>query len=244
MTTLRLLAAVALMACTSPAFAAFVVIDSFNNPNPGQFYIVPAGGVPAVFSHATEAATRNTTLIVDVGSGSNALSGSLGFSGFFNDGVLEFDSNAFTRARAILLYDNFTGTNSNFTTTGIPKFINLNFLNMDPGINVSTNMPALDIPIDVAISTTSGTLSGTFFLGQSAVPVQYQVPIESLSGFGDLSQVLSLTITINGGIEQRQRVDYVMSGVTLETEPVPAPPAVFLGLASVPLLAWLRKRRG
>lgn len=243
MITLRLLTAAALIAFTSPAFAAFVVIDSFNNPNPGQFYIVPAIGPPAMFTHSVEAGIRNTTLQVDVGSGANALSGTIGFNSFFNDGVLEFDSNTFTQARAILNYNNFTGSNGNFTTTGIPKFINLNFLNMDPGINVSTNMPALDIPIDVAISTTAGTLSGTFFLGQSTVPVQYQVPIEALSGLGDLSQVLALTITINAGIEQRQRVDYVMTGITLQTEPVPAPPAVFLGLASVPLLAWLRKRR-
>jgi hypothetical protein len=246
MKSLRLLAfiVVSLALLAGSASAAFITIDNFSNPNPATFYqVVPPGGGPnpVVLTNATGlGSTRTATIGVDLPNpaAANNLTGFLGFeSSFFNRGVFDFDSNVFVSAHTIINYSNFTGTNGNFGIQGVPTFLYLNFLSIDAGS--STN-----IPVDVAISTTGGSLNGSFLLGQTAgVPLSYQIPLASLAGTADLTQVTGLTITLNNGPNQREAVDFVMTGVILEAIPAPLPPTALLALVGLPLLAALRKRR-
>jgi hypothetical protein len=226
--------------------AAFVIIDNFDNPTPGTFFRVnpPAGPSvnPVVLVDPTGlGSTRTATMQVDVPNplppGTTALTGTLG------DGVLDFNSNTFANARATLQYSGFTGNSANFFQGGVPTFLYLNFVSLDPGIDVGTNAPAATMPVDIAISTAGGTVSGSFLFPSTPGNVEYQIPISSLSGIADFTQVQTVTFVFNGGPNQRQRADFVVGGITYETVPVPLPPTVLLGLLGLPTIAYLRRRK-
>ncbi len=237
-----LLALVVASILTAPATAAFIVVDTFNNPNPGTFYLLATGSQMLAPQATGLGSTRTTTITVDNGVGANAVSGTVGFEPFFNAGVFDFNTNALSRASGTLHYNNFTGSAGNFFDGGIPAFLNLSFLNLDPGINISTNSPAATMPVDIAISTTSGSLNNSLLLGSSPGPISYQIPFDSFTGAGDLSQVISVTLTLNGGLNQRQASDFVLTGVIVENIAVPVPPTALLALTGLPLLARLRSR--
>lgn len=248
---LPLFALLASLVLHAHATAAFITLDNFSNPDPGTFFRVNPPGQqvnPLTISTSTGfGSTRNATFQVDfpnpLPAGANALTGTIGFESGLNDGVLDFNSNTFAQARAILNYNALSGSSANFYQGGDPTYLYFNFLSLDPGIDLSTNSPAANMPVDIAISTTGGTLTGSFLFAQTPNPVQYQIPFAALAGTGDLSQVTSYTFTFNGGPNQRQRADFVVSAITLETVPVPVPPTAFVALLGVPTLALVRRCR-
>ena len=235
----------ALVVFDSCASADFVVFDDFSNPSPGQFFVVNPPSIqinPLTMSHPTGlGGTRNTTIQVDV---PNPLPAGLNaVTGFLGGGTLDVNSSTFAQVRTILNYTSNNRTIPNFFHTGDPNYLYFSFLSLDPGIDLATNSPASTMPVDVSISTTGGTLSGSFLFAQSASPVDYRIAFADLAGVGDLSQVLSMTFQFNAGPNQRQRTDFVVDSITYETAPVPLPPTALLALAATPALVWLRQRR-
>jgi len=254
MSQLRLLMLVlgGLMLPCLGAQAAFITIDAFAQPTPTASYAIfpfgsgGSGPNPVVLNSPTGAgSTRTATITVDSPTppNINSVSGRIGFFIPINQGIFQFDSDSATKANAVLNYSNFTGSAGNFYSVAIPTYIDINFLIVDPGLDTSTNTTALNMPVDIMISTTGGTLSGNFLISSSTVPSQLQIPISSLGGIGDLSQVMNMSITFNGGPNQRQATDFVVTSVILEAYPAPVPPTALLAIAGMPVLGLLRRLR-
>jgi hypothetical protein len=233
----------ALVTCTT-ARADFIVVDTFQNPSPAASYAInPIAGPsvnPVVFNHSTGLnSNRTTTLTVNTPLPPNLLD----LQGQLGGGLLFFNSSLFARAQANLFYDNFTNGANNFLAAGTPFRMLLGFSAVEAGVDVTTNTNALDMPVDVVISTTGGSLTGNFFLTESTTPIVYALPITNFTGIADLANVISVNVNFNGGPNQRQATDFVLTSIRFETFSVPAPPAALLALAGVPVVHIVRRRR-
>jgi hypothetical protein len=221
--------------------AAFLPIDNFSNPASPTIALIGPGPNPAVLAGTTPFGfNRTSTFTVNIPAQPNPLDLIVSQGG----GAMDFNSGTFSQAQGVLRYTATSGPTMNFLVNGTPFRLLLSFANIDPGLNVQTNSTALDMPVDIAISTTAGTLSGSTTFVSSPAAVVHEIVLSNLTGFGDLSQVLNMDITFNSNLNgnQRQRVDFVLNGVQFETNVAPAPPAIFAALAGVPLLAIIRRR--
>ena len=97
--------------------------------------------------------------------------------------------------------------------------------------------PNVGFTLNLQTATGNRTTTGSFV--NSAGFVDQDVLFSSLGGIGDLSQVTGLSLTVTGQTADDFRLDKIAL-----TEPVvqqvPAPPAVFLALAALPVLGLRR----
>jgi len=233
----NLAVAVAAAAAAGSASADFV-IDTFAAPNPGVNYQITAfnsnpwdrtDAIAGGLSRATHVEVTSP-----IPPQFNAVGGTLG------GGSFSVDSNNATTAFATLTYNGFTSTTGNFSGT---NGIQIAFINLNPG-NVPSGPVAADMPVTFAIATVSGTLTYTAHVTGYGLPFTVNANYNQFSGTGDLSHVTSVKISLNTGSDSRVASDYILDEI--KTTTVPAPPAVFLAAAALPVFGvrrWFAKRK-
>ncbi|CAN5164561.1 hypothetical protein BH11PLA2_BH11PLA2_42950 [soil metagenome] len=243
MTRLRALLLITFAWATlAPLQAAFITIDNFSNPAAAQFVLIGPNPNPTTTSGSPTGlgSTRTGTFSVVSPLPANPLD----LTVQLGSGSYIHNSSNFAVTHGSLVYSAFTGGTGNFSASGIPLEFIVRFASVDPGFDLSTGLSALNMPLDVVIATSTGSLSGTFFVPSSPnIPIAYQIPFASLTAAGlvDLSQVNTVTLNFNNGVNNRQAADFAVTGFDLVTTPVP--PAVFIGLAAIPVLGLLRRFR-
>ena len=96
-----------------------------------------------------------------------------------------------------------------------------------------------NVAYSLSVQTASGTFSGSGSFANSAGFIDQDVLFSSLTGSGDLSQVTGLSLTVTGQTADDFRLDKI-SLTEPTVQQVPAPPAVFLALAALPVLGLRR----
>jgi hypothetical protein len=100
------------------------------------------------------------------------------------------------------------------------------------------------MPVTIAISTIGGTMSYTAMVTGFGLPFTVYADYAGFTGTGDLSQVTQVQVTFNDGQNSRVASDYIIDEI--KTTTVPAPPALFLIAAAVPVMGirrWMVKRK-
>ncbi|QEL14219.1 hypothetical protein [Limnoglobus roseus] len=230
------------------AIAAFVVgavgqakadfvLDDFSQPTTGTFYQITAqNGNP--FNLTTNlgtpptlgvSVTRSATVSVTTGLSPNAASGTIGAGSF------EVSTAANSTAVATLAYS-FSAP-ADFTTTGV-NALSVNFSNSDLGVPYSFR---------ITDGTNTATISGLATAG----PGTYTTSLSAFSGV-NLAAVTGFEVLLNqdpsGALASKSSADFIIGNVSVvqevpppPTNDVPAPPAVFLALAALPVLGLRRK---
>jgi hypothetical protein len=230
----------------SPRASADYILDSFNNPNPGQIYQISLlNGNPYTSPAASVSAGVSRTVQVSVSStpvNFNSVSGTIG------GGIFTMDSDNSSAAASKITYS-LTGAASNLTgATGL----SLTFNRLDAGLSGTGN--AANIPVTVSVATAGGTLTSTTTLPNSASPFTQSFDLNSFTGTGDLSRVSSITFTLNATLRangtlnttnSRTAVDFSLDEVSVKgPNPVPAPPGLLLaGVGGLALLGRARLTR-
>ncbi|MBI5396107.1 MAG: PEP-CTERM sorting domain-containing protein [Verrucomicrobia bacterium] len=213
----------AVILCSSTAFSAPLIVDSFNFGNPGIFYAgVPAA--PTTIGPVTETlltevigGTRKSTLAVNTFAG-----GVISLSTF--SGVLNHSNPAGGDSDATFLYDNFS--NIDFTQGGANTFIQAVFISTDLGT-------VLDITLDDGANSNTQSITAPAGGAQSLY-----FNLTAFSGAGvDVTSVDKVTVKISGPSALDSRLDFV------ETSPTVVPEPGTMGLMSLGLLALARRRR-
>ena len=154
------------------------------------------------------------------------------------------------------LFDSATGSNggglfrlnaesastvvANLTYTGLGsslsggQSVKLSFERWDSGNTFTT------APIRLAVNTASGTLTYDTMVSDSGTPFDLTIPVSAFAGSGDLSNVSSLSLDLNGPAGSREATDIRVTGISVQQ--VPAPAGVIGLLAAAPLLALARRR--
>lgn len=217
----------------APRASADYVLDGFDNPSPGQIYQISLLNGTGPYTSPTTAVSAGVARTVEVSVSTtpvnfNSVSGTIG------GGVFTMDSDNSSAATSRITYA-LSGSAANLTgATGVE----LGFLNLDPGTTAGGGA-ATSMPVTIEIMTATGTLTGTTLIDGSGVPFSKSIDFSSLSGTGDLSQVNSITFTMNGGSPSQKAVDFALDSITVKT--VPAPPAALL--AGFGVLALLGRAR-
>ncbi len=218
----------------APAAArADFVLDTFANPSPGQEYLVARDNAsPYTSSTTTVSAGVSRSIQVTVVSPNPPNFNSV--SGIIGNGAFTMDSANDGAVTAQISYA-LSGSAGNLAGAGA---LELAFKNVNPG-NDGTVGP----PITIDIVTATGTLTTTTTIPGSTIPYSQSFAFGSFTGTGDLSQVNTIRITINGGASPQTAVDFAMDEIRVRTA-VPAPPALVLaGIGLVGLLGRSRLRR-
>jgi hypothetical protein len=209
---------------------ADIIIDNFSAPNPAGYYQIsllngnPFNRTDAIGGGVSR--SLRVSVVSPIPAANNAVSGYIGA------GTFSMDTDNATVANSRLVY---TGLPANWT---MESGIRMSFINLNPG-NVPGGGVAPTMPVSIAIATVGGTLTYTANVAGSGLPFSVFAPMSSFSGTGNLANVTSVTVTLNNTSGARQAVDFVLDEIRTTT--VPAPPAVFLVAAAVPVLA-LRRR--
>lgn len=230
-----ILVVVAFQSLTPRASAEF--IDGFDVPNPGRIYqIALLDGNP--YNSPTDVVSPGVTRDIRVEVSSPVPPNFNSASGTIGGGTFTMDTDNASAATSTIRFT-LTGAASNLSgATGV----NLAFLNLDTG-----NGNVTPVPISVSIATATGTLTRDSAISGSTAPFTASFAIGSFSGSGDLSQVNSITIVLNGTNSQKA-VDFALDEVSLTptvVPPIPAPPGLLLAgvgvLALVGRARWTRK---
>ncbi len=213
---------------------ADILIDDYSQPTPAQGYAIGPDSNPSIFTtDLGGGTTRTVTLTVTNPAvpGTNALTGSIG------DGLFSASFNVFSSGTVSIAYSFASALNfiPNVPGGGSPG--SLQFLGAgDSGF-------AADIPVSITISTATGNLTGLTTLPLSTTFSPVDLPLAGLTGAGDLTMVNSVTLDFTAG----QAADLIFDSLNVTTpdapppSDVPAPPAVFLALAALPILGLRRK---
>lgn len=236
MSRLLLTTAAVLATLAAPSAArADYVLDSFTNPSPGTIYQIALLNsnpytAPSTAVSATVTRDVTVTVIAPLPPNFNGVSGTIG------GGAFSMDTDNATDARSDLTYT-LTGASRNLTgATGL----DLAFINVNPG-NTSTGV-ATTMPVKIDLVTATGTLSLTTTVAGTAVPLAKTFNFASFTGTGNLSQVNSIKISLNGPAGN-VAADFALDEIRVRA-PVPAPPAVLLaGMGLVVLAGRSRLRR-
>ena len=213
---------------------ADILIDAYSQPTPAQGYAIGPDANPTVITtDLGGGTTRSITLTVTNPAvpGTNALTGSVG------DGLFAASFNVFSSGTISIAYSFATALNfvPNVAAGGTPG--SLQFLGAgDSGF-------AAEIPVSITVSTATGNLTGLTNLPLSSTFSPVDLPLAGLTGTGDLTQVNSVTLDFTAG----QAADLIFDSLNVTTpdapppSDVPAPPAVLLALAALPVLGLRRK---
>lgn len=228
----RISAMIAAISCLAfmNAAKADVVIDTFSETPVVNYQVSLLNSSPysAPSTLLGNGLTRDITVTVlaPVPANFNSVGGSIG------GGAFSFNTDNVTQAVVNLNYSGFTAATRDFSGG---NSINLNFKDLNPG-NVVGGGVATDMPISISIGTTTGTLTGSLNAAGGSL-ISVAIPFSGLSGTGDLSNVTSLSFTMN---DSRLATDFELTSVTVPTSAVPAPPGLALLLAAAPVVVLRR----
>lgn len=218
------------VALTGTAARADILIDDFSSPNPSTVFGIGPGPNPLVITtpvatvgNPTRTVTMTVTAPNPVSTGS--LNGRIG-EGAFNANYAFGASGTIRIAYSYASAVNFVPNMSAGGSMGDLLFVGSG----DEG-------RAANIPLAVTIATATGDLTYTGTLPTNTDLTV--IPLNSLSGTGNLAQVNGVTIDITAG----DAADLFVDSIGVTTPAVPAPPAAVLALAAVPALGLLRAAR-
>lgn len=202
--------------------AAPVTIDTFDTPASAQTFIGPTGAINTSHSGTGILGTRTLTT-----------SGALALGDVFSIGAGAFS--AFTGTSAIetsLAYSSF-GTQNFSGDLGI----NFHFSFLDAGVSATST------EVDVVLTTSTGTLTGSITLADSATAFSATLLFSSFTGPGSLSSVTGITVIFNNGGTPNQGTDFVLDGLSV-TSNVPEPMSVALfGLTALSAVFVVRRKK-
>lgn len=214
---------------------ADIIIDNYSEPSPATGYAIGPDANPTIITTDLGGGIlRTITLQVTNPAipGTNALTGSVG-AGLFSASFNVFSSGTISIAYSFDTAVNFIPNVPDGGELGSLQFRGAG----DSGF-------ADNIPVAITVTTATGNLTANTFLPISTNFTDVDLPLAGLTGSGDLSQVNSVTIDFTAG----QAADLIFDSLSVTTpEPpppsadVPAPPAVFLALAALPILGLRRK---
>jgi len=217
----------------APRASADYILDGFDNPNPGQIYQISLlNGNP--YTSPTTAVSSGVTRTIQVAVSStpvnfNSVSGTIG------GGSFSMDTDNVTKASSQITFA-LSGAASNLSgATGV----SLGFLNLDAGNS------ATSIPVTVQVVTATGTRTFTGTIDESSGAFTKDFNFSSFTGSGNLSQVNSIVLTLNGGSSSKVATDFALDSVSVKgPNPVPAPPALLLaGVGALALIGRARLAR-
>ncbi|CAN5164685.1 hypothetical protein BH11PLA2_BH11PLA2_42960 [soil metagenome] len=232
--TMLFVAAVLVGAGTS-ARADFV-IDNFDNPLPGQTFIIAAANSNPTTVTNVIAPGVSRTITLNVTTPPNSLSMTAGY-GLYNTNtgprtLFTMNLDTFSSGTATLAYT--FSTAQNFTAAGSA----LRYLSTaDDG-----NSGLVGVPLSFVIQTASGNLTLNTGMNLTNTFTPSNILLSSFSGTGDLTQVTGFTVNIVGN----QAADVALDQIDIYSPPPPneegpAPAAAILALLAVPALG-LRHR--
>lgn len=213
---------------------ADILIDDYSQPSPAAGYAIGPDANPSIITTDLGGGiSRTITLAVTnpATPGTNALTGSVG------DGLFSASFNVFSSGTISVAYSFASALNfiPNVAAGGSPG--SLQFLGAgDSGF-------APDIPVFITLSTATGNLTASTTLPLTTTFSPVDLPLSGLAGAGDLTQVNSVTLDFTAG----QAADLIFDSLNVTTPDapppadVPAPPAVLLALAALPVLGLRRK---
>jgi hypothetical protein len=248
MPTRLLVAAVAVAGfmAHAPRASADYILDTFDSPNPGDYYQISLVNGVGPYTSPTTAVSAGVTRAVRVSVSTtpvnkNSVSGTIG------GGTFTMDTDNSSAAASQITYA-LTGAAGDLSgATGV----SLTFARLDAGLTATGY--ATDIPAAIQVVTATGTLTlNTAALPASAAAFTRGFDFGAFTGTGDLSRVSSITFTLNarlngsGGLDttsSRAAVDFALDGVSV-TKPAPAPPGLVLaGVGGLALLGRARLAR-
>ncbi len=219
--------------CAIGQTRADILIDDYSMPTPSVGYAIAPDANPTVITtDLGGGTTRTVTLTVTnpASAGTNALTGSIG-SGLFSASFDVFSSGTVQVAYTFATTLDFI---PNVPSGGEPGSLQFRGAG-DSGF-------AAEIPVTITIATATGNLTGMTTLPLSTTFTPVDLPFTGLSGTGDLTQVNGVTLDFTAG----QAADLIFDSLNVTTpdapppSDVPAPPAIFLALAALPVLGLRR----
>jgi hypothetical protein len=184
----------------TPLAQATLVIDTFDTPGVPHTFIGPVGPPTATDSGAGILGTRAYTSSTALSLGDVTSIGGGSFSVFTGTTALESG-----------LGYSFFGT----LDFSAESAIQYDFLFLDGG-TVSTTTE-----FDVTLITTTGSLSASITLADSAVPFSALLPLSSFTGSGSLTAVTGLVFAFNDAGSPHMGTDYVLSSIVAVPEASP-----------------------
>jgi hypothetical protein len=221
---------------------ADIVIDDFNRPIPGQGFAVPAGASSAFVNDATSVLYTNRRVEGFMVSPNPAINGPGGPPTFLTDFSAAVGSTTGGTLRVDIGTDIFAY--AEVTYTG-----NWNFAGLSQ-MNLSFLFADQQMPIGVLVTGSGGTAS---FAGAIPPPTpvanyNFIAPLASFVPTGtfnfNTSSINTIKFIFNTG-GATPAADFSLDQITVST-PVPAPPALLLVGAAVPVLGirrWMTNRK-
>ncbi len=225
----RAFAALAALLVSSTAANADVILDDFTNPTPGaQFVIASVNASPyTITTNLGGGTVRTATFTVT----SPTPAGPFSLLGVVGGGTVDMFLDSTSSGNAVISHA--FGAAIDFSGIG----------GSTGAVRLSTQSSASfgnpNVAYSLSVLTATGTLSTTGSFANSAGFIDQDVAFTSLTGTGDLSQVTGISLTVNGQTADDFRLTQI--GLTTPTvQQVPAPPAVFLALAALPVFGLRR----
>jgi hypothetical protein len=219
-------AVVAVIGAAAPARADFV-LDDFSLPTSPTFYsITSTDSNPYTSPTTTVAAGLDRFAVVTVISGVGPFSA----TGQLGGGVFEMSTPAASTATTQMNYTYATATD--YAAIGATS------------LSIKFTFADLNTPFSVLVTDDGGNTSqitGVANVGAGT----YVNSFASFTGTADFSQVKTIDVFFNQNIDtgtSTTSADIIVDEITIQNEPpapppaVPAPPAVLLALAAVPVL--------
>jgi hypothetical protein len=236
----RMVAVAAALGAAGSA-SADILVDNFATPNPQTLYnVLNPNTSPVQIGPTLIAAGLNRTMVATLTAPPTPTSGVTYMNGGIGAGSFSFSLASGlppANGNAVLTYAYTSAQNFSAAT------------NLDIFVNSSDGGQGNGLPIHVAIGTSGGTRTFDGTLNGSVNNVLFSAPLASFGGSGSFSSTNSISITFNDGASGGSPdEDFTISNVSLRvpTSSVPAPPALFLVGAAVPVLAirrWNAKRK-
>jgi hypothetical protein len=228
----RAVVAVATMAFGMVGSAkADFVLDDFSNPLPASTYSITSAANNPYTSPGVDLGGVTRTAVVTAISGLGGPSSSA--SGFIGQGFFELSTTAAVTATAQVTYS--YAAPQDYTALGVT------------GMTFSFAFSDLNVPFSVVLTDSTGGAS-TFTTTAATGPGSYEALLSNFTGTANLASITGVDVFLNQNTitgANSTSADFLLDEITVQNTPpvvpaVPAPPAIILALAAVPVLGARR----
>jgi hypothetical protein len=229
---------VLLHAAPNSAPAAVIDIDTFDLPNPAQFFIVPLGTNPSKTITDMVAGVlggEREGVFQVYGEGViNSATGLIGKNGGMS--AFQFGTVGNSPASATLTYNGVGNVGLggiDLTSAGTNSRFEIQFVSSDA-------LPTAGLNVQIIVTSATGSKSSTVVAPNQQSAYTLAIPFASFVGPGSLSQADSVTIVFNGN--QTPNIDFEIYSIAAVPEPASWLLMAFGGAAACFKLARRRHR--